>query len=129
MIYIDKATDGSSVINLTVGDDATLTIPLKTDDGEDYDMGGNEYLIFSVREKPIEDSPLLIEIESEPGSNDISISHDDTKDMAPGFYSAEVQFMTEDGKRVTVWPKLTGAGRTSSGNRKNLCLMTEVVYK
>lgn len=128
MIYISTGTDGSEVINLTVGDDASLTVPLKTDD-EEYVMGESEYLIFSVREKPTESSELLLEIQSEPGSNEIVFAHDDTKDLAPGFYSCEVQLMTEDLKRITVWPKLTGNSRTSSGNRKNLCLMTEVVYR
>ena len=127
MIYISSNTDGSSVINLTVGDDATLSVPLKTDDGEDYEMDANEYLIFSVKEKASPDSQLLLEIMSEHGENDIVIEHDDTKDMAPGFYSAEVQLITADEKRITVWPKLTGNARTNTGNRKNFCLMTEVV--
>ena len=127
MIYISNGSEGSGVINLTVGDDATLTIPLKTDDGKDYDMTANEYLIFSVREKASLESPLLLEIESERQSNDIIFTHDDTKDMLPGFYSAEVQLMADDGKRITVWPKLEGNSRTSASNRKNFCLMTEVV--
>lgn len=127
MIYISSNSDGSSVINLTVGDDATLTVPLKTDDGEDYEMSQYEYLIFTVREKPSLDSSILIEIQSFLGSNDIVISHYDTAGMLPGFYSAEVQLMADDGKRITVWPKLTGNARTSSSNRKNFCLMTEVV--
>ena len=128
MIYISSSNDGSEVINLTRGDDAVLSIPLHTDD-EDYEMSENEYLIFSVREKPTEESELLIEIESEKGSNEIVITHDDTSNLSVGFYSAEVQLMTEDGKRITVWPKLTGTGRTNLSNRKNLCLMTEVVYR
>ena len=127
MIYITPVSEGSDIINLTVGDDATLTVPLKTDDGEDYDLTSGEYLIFSVREKASLESPLLLEIESELGSNDIVFTHDDTKDMEPGFYSAEVQFMANDGKRITVWPMLTGNARTSAANRKNFCLMTEVV--
>lgn len=127
MIYISSNSDGSSVINLTVGDDATLTVPLKTDDGEDYEMTQNEYLIFTVREKPSPDSTAFIEIQSDPGSNDINITHNDTANMVPGFYSAEVQLMANDGKRITVWPKLTGNARTSFSNRKNFCLMTEVV--
>lgn len=129
MIYIDSKSGGGSVINLTVGDDATLEIPLKTEDGENYEMSENEYLIFSVREKPTEDSPLLIEIESDKGSNEIKISHGNTVDMNPGFYSAEVQLMTEDNKRITVWPKLEGNARVSVANRRNFCLMTEVVYR
>lgn len=127
MIYISNSSDGNGVINLTVGDDAALTVPLKTDDGEAYEMSGSEYLIFSVREKASLESPLLLELQSLPGENDIVFTHDDTKDMSPGFYSAEVQLMTEDLKRITVWPKLEGSSRTSASNRKNFCLMTEVV--
>ena len=129
MIYISKDNNDNEVINLTVGDDATLTVPLKTDDGETYTIGDNEYLIFSVRQKPNEESELLLEVQSNPGSNDIVLTHNMTYQIAPGFYSAEVQYMTEDGKRITVWPKLTGNSRISGSNRKNLCLMTEVVYR
>ena len=129
MIFIDKGSDGNKVINLTIGDDAVLEIPLKTDDGEDYEMGENEYLVFTVREKANEESPVMFELESAKGSNEIIIAHNDTKDFSPGYYSAEVQFMAEDGKRITVWPKLAGNGKISQGNRKNLCLMAEVVYK
>ena len=55
--------------------------------------------------------------------------HEDTNELSPGYYSAEVQLMTEDGKRITVWPKLVGNNKTSNSNRKNFCLMTEVVYR
>jgi hypothetical protein len=129
MIYIEKANDGSSIINLTVGDDASLSIDLKTDDGEEYKMSENEYLIFSVREKPNSASELLVEIQSEGGSNEIKFAHADTADLSPGYYSAEAQLMTEDGKRITVWPMLKGNNKTSGSNRKNFCLMTEVVYE
>lgn len=129
MIYIEKTNDGSSIINLTVGDDASLSIDLKTDDGEEYEMSQNEYLIFSVREKPSSASELLVEIQSEDGSNEIKFAHGDTADLSPGYYSAEAQLMTEDGKRITVWPMLKGNNKTSGSNRKNFCLMTEVVYE
>ena len=129
MIYISKASDGLDVINLTRGDDATLTVPLKTDDGEPYEIGQNDQIIFSVREKPDEESELLIEITSEYGSNDIVFTHEMTADLDVGYYSAEVQYMPEDGKRITVWPKLSGGAKTSKANRKNFCLMTEVVYR
>ena len=122
MFYIEN-----DVINLTRGDDAVLTVPLTTDEGEAYTLTEEEYLTFGVRELPDEGSELLMEIRSQPGSNDISIAHEDTEAMAPGFYSAEVQLTTRDGQRVTVWPKLTGSARTSTANRKNFCLMTEVV--
>lgn len=129
MIYISRTSDGSDVINLTRGDDATLTVPLKTDDGEPYALGVNECIIFSVREKPDEESELLIEITSENGSNDIVFTHEMTAGLEVGYYSAEAQYMSEDGKRITVWPKLSGGAKTSKANRKNFCLMTEVVYR
>ena len=122
MFYIED-----DVINLTRGDDAVLTVPLTTDEGEAYAMSEEEVLTFGVRELPDEGSTVLMEIQSAPGSNDISIAHADTEALAPGFYSAEVQLMTRDGQRVTVWPKLTGSARTSLANRRNFCLMTEVV--
>lgn len=129
MIYISNSSDGNGVINLTVGDDASIEINLTTDDGEKYVMGDNEQLVFNVREKASEDSPLLIDLRSDFGSNEIVFSHDDTKDLSPGYYSAEVQFMTGDDKRITVWPKIEGNGKTSQSNRKNFCLMSEVVYE
>lgn len=129
MIVISKSSDGNSIINLTVGDDASFEVELNTDDGEAYEMGDNEYLIFNVREKASEDSELLIDLKSEPGSNEVVFRHDDTKDLQPGYYSAEIQLMTEDGKRITVWPELSGNAKTSKSNRKNFCLMTEVVYE
>lgn len=122
MIYIEN-----DVINLNRGDDAALTVPLKNTDKSVYTLGENEYLIFGLREQPIEDSELLLEIQTELGSNVIRFRHNDTKDIPVGFYSAEIQMMTSDGQRITVWPKLSGSNRTSKSNRKNFCLMTEVV--
>ena len=129
MINVTQSSYGYSVINLTVGDDASMTVELNTDDGSAYEMSNSEYLIFNVREKPSEESELLIDLRSENGSNEIVFAHDDTKDLEPGYYAAEIQLMTEDGKRITVWPVLTGNTKTSKSNRKNFCLMTEVVYE
>lgn len=129
MIYKSVDSNGQEVININVGDDGEITISLASDTGDPYTMASDEYLIFNVREKPTEDSELLIDIRSENGSNDIVISHNDTVNLEPGYYSAEVQLMANDGKRITVWPKLEGNNKTSKSNRKNFCLMTEVVYQ
>ena len=122
MIYVEN-----DVINLTRGDDATLTVPMTTGDGEPFEMAGDEYLIFGVRQTPDEAAEVVLEVDSPPGENAIHLSHADTCGLAVGFYSAEIQLMTSDGKRVTVWPKLTGARRVSQSNRRNFCLMTEVI--
>ena len=123
MIYVEN-----DVVNLTRGDDADLEIELITDEGDKFELGEDEYLIFGVKEFPTAASELLLEIRSEPGSAIFRFTHADTADMEVGFYSCEVQLMTCDGQRVTVWPTLTGAKRTSVGNRRNFCLMSEVIF-
>ena len=104
MLYITENRDGSRIINLTRGDDAVIEVPLYNDDKEEYVLGETEFLIFSVRVLPREDSDLLVNIVSVPGSNRIVIGHHDTKDLDVGVYSAEIQLMTSDNKRITVWP-------------------------
>lgn len=130
MLYLEEARDGSIKINLTRGDDAVIEVPLKNIDEEEYVLGEDEYLIFDVRAVPREDSELLVHIESIPGSNRIVFTHEDTADLEVGQYSAEIQMMTSDGKRVTVWPKPIGKYKTKdTANRKNFILMPEVVYE
>lgn len=127
MIYISRDIYNNDVINLTRGDDATLTIPLKIEGEGVYDMGEQEYLIFAIREEPVEESEIILEIHSDLGKNLINFTHNDTNNLEVGFYSAEVQLMMSDGKRITVWPKLTDKQRISKQNRRNFCLMTEVI--
>lgn len=129
MLYITEERDGARTINLTRGDDAVIEVPLSNIDGEEYVLGETEFLIFSVRVLPREDSELLVNIVSVPGSNRIVIGHHDTKDLEVGAYSAEIQLMTSDSKRVTVWPKPIGKFKIKdTANRKNFVLMPEVVY-
>ena len=128
MLFITDNKDGSQVINLTRGDDAVLECPMQNADGEEYVMGETEYLIFGVRLLPNEGSELLINIETLPGSNRIVISHEDTVLLEPGVYSAEIQLMTAEGNRITVYPTPKGKYRINENvNRKNFVLMPEVV--
>ncbi len=130
MLYISESKDGTEVINLTRGDDAVIDVPMENADGETYTIGETEYLIFAVRKIPNKNSELLVQIESNRGSNQIVFDHEDTKDIAVGEYSAEIQLMTVDGKRITVWPTPIGKYATSESiNRKNFILMPEVVYE
>lgn len=127
MLYISTERDGSQTINLTRGDDAAIEVPLTNNDGESFVLGENDYLVFDVRVLPREDSKRVIHIESEKGNNRIVFSHDDTKGLKIGQYSAEVQLMTSN-KRITVWPTPLGNQRyDDSINRKNFILMPEVV--
>lgn len=129
MLYITNNKNGFEVINLTRGDDAVIEVPLKNLNDEDVTLGNEDYLIFDVRVLPKKDSKRIIHIESAPGSNRIIFTHDDTKNLKVGQYSAEIQMMF-DGKRSTVWPKLTGDMRFNEDiNRNNFILMPEVVYE
>lgn len=123
MLYVEN-----DVIHLNRGDDAELKVSMETYDGDGYVLDDDEYLIFGVREKPIASSDLLLEIAAEPGEYYIPFKHEDTADLPVGFYSAEIQLMS-GGQRMTIWPKLTGSKRTSTDNRRNFCLMTEVITK
>ena len=122
MIYIDNNT-----INLTRGDDASLTVNLTVDGGEPYVMDNREILTLGIRQTPEDSSPLVLQINSLPGSNVITFTHEATTDLEVGFYSADIQLTRHDGKIVTVWPKLEGSARVSNRNWKNFCLMSEVV--
>ena len=122
MIYIDNNT-----INLTRGDDASLTVNLTADGGEPYAMSNTEFLTFAIRQTPEDNSPLVLQIQTLPGSNIVTFTHEATAGLEVGFYSAEIQLTRHDGKIVTVWPKLEGNTRTTKHNWKNFCLMSEVV--
>ena len=130
MLTITEDKNGQQVVNLSRGDDAIIEVPLKDLNGDDFILGETEYLIFDVRVLPREDSELLIHIVSAPGSNRIVFDHNDTKDLEIGQYSAEIQLMTADNKRSTIWPEPVGKQKINDKiNRKNFVLMPEVVYE
>ena len=127
MIYVTKDAKDRDVINITKSDDGSLTFPLKNDaTKQPYTMGETEYLTFTVRQQPIESSAVLLQSTSDLGSNIIEITHEQSGAMEVGEYSADAQQMTRDGKQITVWPKLEGKDRTSTENRKNFCITSEV---
>lgn len=129
MIKITEDKNGQQVVNLSRGDDAALEVPLKDLNNEPFELGETESLIFDVRVLPREDSELLIHIVSVPGTTRIVFTHDDTKDLEVGPYSAEIQLMTADKKRITIWPEPIGKLKIKDKiNRKNFILMPEVVY-
>ena len=129
MLFITEDKNGQQVINLSRGDDAAIEVPLKDLNDEPFELGETESLIFDVRVLPREDSELLIHIVSVPGTTRIVFTHDDTKDLEVGPYSAEIQLMTAEKKRITIWPEPIGKQKIRDKiNRKNFILMPEVVY-
>lgn len=118
MLFIED-----DVIYLTKGDDAALELNLTTGSGA-YEMNTGDVLTFTVRERPDAGSDILLEISSE--TSRIAIAHADTANLSVGAYSADIQILTADGKRVTVFPKLVGANRMRISNWKNFVIMPEV---
>ena len=108
---------------LTRGDDAVLEVSL-TAAGKPYEMQPGDVLQFTARKLPSVDSPVLVRVQSETPR--IVLRHEDTKDLAVGQYSADVQLMTGDGKRITVWPILDADLRSRVTNWRNMIIMPEV---
>lgn len=121
MLQIDNDT-----IYITRGDDAMFRVVLKLN-GEDYLMNEGETLTLTVRATPDEASPVLAEIITD--TDVFSIHHEDTMNIAAGSYSADIQLLQYDGKRVTVWPTIVGSNRTRVHNFKNFNVMPEVTSK
>lgn len=120
MLFIEE-----NVIYLTRGDDGVLPVELSTGSGE-YTMGEADVLTLTVREIPDSDSPVLICIHSNPGSNRLVFNSADSANVMPGEYSADIQITDGSGRDYTVWPELEGKLRYSGKNFKNFVVMPEV---
>lgn len=115
-------------IYLRRGDDEVLEVTLNNTDGSTAEIGENETLTLTVRELPVSESPIIFTTTSAPGSNRIVISHADTAEAPYGEYSADVQMMTADGLRKTVWPDFDedNLPKAKASNLKNFILLPEV---
>lgn len=112
-------------IYITKGDDAVIELDM-TIDGALYEMQAGDVLTLTVREKPVDSEPVLLQAQGIPGSRQIALVHEDTEKLAAGQYSADIQLTTQDGRRITVWPMLEGANRKSTSNNKTFNVMPEV---
>ena len=120
----------SNVIYLTKGDDAVLEVSsIATEGGTEYELQPEDVLTLTVRALPSAASPVLMQIDSAPGSRRIVFSHADTAELDVGRYSADVQLTTAEGKRYTVWPTIMGSGRYVVKNLNNFVIMPEVTAK
>ena len=114
-------------IYLRRGDDEVLEVNLNA--GSDtVQMGEGETLTLTVRELPSKESTILFTTTSAPGSNRVIISHADTAEVEYGEYSADIQLMTADGLRKTVWPDIDEENlpKARTANLKNFILLPEV---
>lgn len=118
-----KIEDG--IIYITRGDDAVFDIAAKYgEDEEPYTLQAGDYYTFTVRKAPSRDSAIVFSTISVNGR--IIILHGDTAEAEVGKYSADIQLNTSDGKRLTIWPQLSGSNRYTESNFKNFWIMPEV---
>lgn len=95
------------VIYIRRGDDEVLDVGVGIEkDGAftSVEMGETETLTLTVRQKPSKQSPVVFSSTSAPGSTRIVINHVDTAEADCGKYSADIQMLTAEGLRKTVWP-------------------------
>lgn len=116
----------NDVVYITRGDDGTLKVAVTSDDGSSYTMQPGDTLTLTVREAPTRDPPVIFTAIGAAGSERIPIRHEDTAEVEPGRYSADVQLRTEAGRRHTVWPELPAADRYKAKNFRNFIIMPEV---
>lgn len=114
------------VIYLTRGDDAVIDVQVTNIAGEDYTMQTGDTLTMTVRDVPDSGSPVILAVTSAKGEARIIIDGDETAEINPGQYSADIQLNTQDGKRYTIWPELEGASRYKVSNFKNFVIMPDV---
>lgn len=116
-----------NTIYIVRGDDETLTVNLSADN-EPVTIGEHDTLTLTVRQLPSEESPVIFSSTSVPGTNCIAIRHDDTADKDYGQYSADIQLLTADGLRKTVWPVVSedNIPPTRATNLKNFVILPEV---
>lgn len=119
------------VVYIRRGDDEVLDVNVGIKVDEEFvpvELGETETLTLTVRETPEEDSPVVFFSTSAPGSKRIVINHADTAKAAYGKYSADVQMMTADGMRKTVWPVIDPENipSASARNMKNFVILPEV---
>lgn len=102
-------------IMLTRGDSAYITVTLKAQDGAAYTMQAGDKLTLTVRKQAVDTSSVLLQSVSD--TDTIRLTPEQTKTLASGSYSYDIQLTTVAGDVFTV------AGATST----NCCLSNFVV--
>lgn len=118
MLLIEK-----DIIYITRGDDAEFEVNVVDAEGELYTMVDGDELIFTVREIPDYESPVIFSVKSTSPS--ITLSHDDTENVDVGRYSADIELRT-GGLRRTIWPMLSEGARYRVKNFRNFVVMPGV---
>lgn len=106
-------------IMLTRGDSAYITVTLKALDGAAYTMQAGDKLTLTVRKQAIDASSVLLQSVSD--TDTIKLAPEQTKTLASGSYSYDIQLTTIAGDVFTV------VGATSiNSNLSNFIVLPDV---
>lgn len=125
VFYMVRGDDESVAIDLRIVQD-----PLNEDDqGTEYLMAPEDYLVMTVRKLPSLDSPVLLQVRGDPGVPMLNIPHDVTAGLEVGRYSMDIELMIYGTTRRTVWPdwsQIEKYKRSRISNIENFVIMPEV---
>lgn len=106
-------------IMLTRGDSAYITVTLKSQEGSAYTMQAGDKLTLTVRKQAVDTSSVLLQSVSD--TDTIKLAPEQTKTLASGSYSYDIQLTTIAGDVFTV------VGATSTNNNlSNFVVLPEV---
>ncbi len=110
----------------TKGDTGGIKITsILLEDGTEYTLQDGDTITLTVRSKPADDSPILLQIVSK--TNELILKPEDTANIAPGKYSADIQLDTVTGDRFTIWPDKSARAMTpTAANFSNFWIWPEV---
>lgn len=121
------------VITMFRGDTVALEVDMTVynADGsvaeDNYAMSNGDKLILTVRSLPSRTSPVLFQITS--STSQILIRPEDTANVDPGEYSADIEFRKADGTVNTIFPllqNLPSRALKTVVNWKNFIIVGEV---
>lgn len=88
-----------TTIYMTRGDTATISLSIKDDNKNEYDLMVGDEVVFSMK-KSLSDENYLIQKTFK--DKEIVIEHEDTKELSFGEYLYDVQLTFSDGKVATI---------------------------
>lgn len=112
-----------NTISIPHGDDGGIKPVIKIG-GTVYEMEPGDTLTLTVRERPIPESPILLQVVSDEPI--IPISHILTNEIPVGVYSCDIQLTRVNGDIHTVYPLRDGKDRYNEKNYKNFIVESEV---
>lgn len=101
----------------------------ETDERTPYVLQPQDVITLTVRSTADTSFPVLLQVRSQPGSDRIVILSQDTKDILPGKYSADLQLNIDGGPQaITFWPEPPAKKRNQGAvyNFENFIINAEV---